>query len=77
MTSKSDERHLPPAMDVRIRPARAHGHGHRLARRIFADEGVSGSVTGRRGLDAALAALRLAIPSLSGNWTGLGDPSRT
>jgi hypothetical protein len=58
MTSKSDERHLPPAMDVRIRPARAHGHGHRLARRIFADEGVSGSVTARRGLDAALAALR-------------------
>jgi DNA invertase Pin-like site-specific DNA recombinase len=35
--------------------------------RIFADEGVIGSVTARRGLDAALLP---STPSLSGNWTG-------
>ena len=45
--------------------------------RVFTDEGVSGRVTARRGLDGALAALSSATPSLFGNRIGLGYPSLT
>ena len=45
--------------------------------RVFTDEGVSGSITARRGLDGALAALRPGDTLMSGNWIGLGDPSLT